>query len=141
MKARAENFSLLLLQVLIGLGAVPAGFILMVDPSGQSLGLDIAYLDSLLFTNYFLPGLALFLFMGIGNLVCAYFTFQDSEYCGMASIILGVLLIMYMFVQIEAIGFQSFLQVVLIGVGVLESVLGKLIMHPVQPENHQKIYF
>ncbi|MBK5270319.1 MAG: hypothetical protein JJE22_04820 [Bacteroidia bacterium] len=61
----AEVYLLCLLHLIIGVTAFAGGGSLMWEPNGSLLGMNQSWLLHSPFTNYFIPGLFLFLFNGI----------------------------------------------------------------------------
>lgn len=59
------------LLVFIAIGAVAAGFSMIVDPTGAGLGMTTDWLESPFFADYLIPGLFLFLVNGLGSLFAA----------------------------------------------------------------------
>ncbi len=62
--AMARN-CLLFLLALLGMGAVFGGGILIVSPSGKLFGMPLSLLDKSPFPNFELPGLLLFVVLGL----------------------------------------------------------------------------
>jgi hypothetical protein len=63
--APVEVYLLCLFHLCIGISAFAGGASLMLAPDGSLLGLKIELLKHSPFANYFIPGLVLFLLMGI----------------------------------------------------------------------------
>ena len=70
------------LTLFTGLNALIAGFLFIIDPSGDKLGLSVAYLQSSPFTSYLIPGLTLFTVIGIGNLITTFVRMSISDTLG-----------------------------------------------------------
>lgn len=71
------------LQLFLGIGAVFGGGILVIDPSGDLLGLPSDIMQIPLFPNYLIPGIILLVCLGIWPLITAWglITMRD---CGWA---------------------------------------------------------
>jgi hypothetical protein len=54
-----------------GISAIYGGGLLMVDPSGGKINLSVQLLKHSPFTDYFIPGLILFIFNGVLSIFCA----------------------------------------------------------------------
>ena len=63
---------LIVLIALLGLGAVYGGGLLVVSPYGDWLGVPISLLDESPFHSFFIPGLILFLVLGVAPLLVAW---------------------------------------------------------------------
>ncbi|MBD3276510.1 MAG: hypothetical protein GF372_14435 [Candidatus Marinimicrobia bacterium] len=116
--------SLGVLQVLIGVGAMFGGFGLMMDPSGVSLGMSVAYLQGTPFQTFFIPGIVLFLMNGLGTLAALYFTFKNHRYASYLAMVFGAGLVLWIVIQVALIGYQSLLQPLYFILGILEIALG-----------------
>lgn len=57
-------FTIILLFIL-GIAALGGGWMLMMDPSGNSLGIPFELLNGTTFKNYLIPGVILFTFNGL----------------------------------------------------------------------------
>jgi hypothetical protein len=61
------------LLVLLGLVALPSGWILMTPAPGEvPMGMPLEWLEGSPFSSYFIPGLLLFGVFGVGSLVAAW---------------------------------------------------------------------
>jgi hypothetical protein len=63
---------LIVLQFLLGLGALGGGGVLMAGPDGSIIHMPLSLLQSSPFANFFLPGLILFTFVGLFPCAVAY---------------------------------------------------------------------
>jgi hypothetical protein len=61
----ASKFLLIIILVILALSAAPAGFSLIIDPSGDGIGLPLSTLKLSPFRNFLIPGLFLFLIFGL----------------------------------------------------------------------------
>jgi hypothetical protein len=67
-----EVYVLVLLLAIEAMGALYGGFNLIMDPSGESLNLPARLLENTFFRNYIIPGLVLFLMLGLFPLILIY---------------------------------------------------------------------
>ncbi len=65
MTSKATRNLLIALLAFLGLGAMGGGAVLIVSPSGKLMGMPLSLLDLSPFRNYFVPGVILFLVIGI----------------------------------------------------------------------------
>lgn len=63
---------LYVLQAFLGIGAIGGGVMLLVDPSGEMMGMPVSVLERSLFDSFMIPGLLLLLIFGILPLVVLY---------------------------------------------------------------------
>lgn len=60
---------LVLLHGLLGIGAIFGGGALILDPSGEMIGMPLDMMKVKLFSNYLIPGIILLVVLGIGPLM------------------------------------------------------------------------
>ena len=111
-------------QILVGLSAVAGGVGMVGDPSGASLGFPIEQLDGTPFSDYLVPGLFLLVILGVGHLAGGIATLMRWRYAGEGALILGLVLMMWIVVQVILIGLTFFLQPLYFLFGLVEAVLG-----------------
>jgi len=56
-----------IIQSIVAIGAIPAGFLLVTQPDGKGLGMAIDFLQNSPFQDFFIPGLFLFIVNGLFN--------------------------------------------------------------------------
>ncbi len=111
-------------QIFIAIGAVPAGYGMLTDPTGEGLGMDTAMLNDSPLGSFFLPGLYLLIINGLGSIAGAILTFAGNRFAGSAGLILGILLCIWIMVQVWWIGLISVLQPLFLLIGIAEVWLG-----------------
>lgn len=109
-----------ILQFLIGIGAVPAGFGLVMDPSGSAVGFDLQWLEGSPFSDFLIPGLVLMTVNGLGHLVGCFASFRGWRRAGELGLALGVFLTLWILLQVYWIGLGSWLQPAYFIIGLLE---------------------
>lgn len=72
MKRSITSYILIFLILFQMISAVPSGFVMIIDPSGGILGLPLEILVDSLFKDFLIPGLFLFIVLGIFPLVTLY---------------------------------------------------------------------
>lgn len=116
--------ALVVLHVLLGVGAIGGGLTMIVDPSGGRMAMPLAVLDGTPFSSFLVPGLILFLVLGIVpalTAVALWFSPAASSFSVMvgsvklplalvASVSVGVALVIWIVVQGAMIGMASPLQ-------------------------------
>lgn len=127
---RAETYpsglqiGLFVLQLLIGLTAAAGGSALVIDPSGESIGLTPELLYGSPFTDYFVPGTVLIFLHGLGTLGGAYLTLIRSDVAGEVAGILGLILMAWILAQVWTLDVLSWMQPVYLFLGGLEFAAG-----------------
>lgn len=112
------------LLVLNGIPALIAGTLLVVEPSGSSLGLTINLLETSPFSNYLIPGIVLFTVNGVFSIITLYALIRKLNLYTLFIILQGILLSGWITFQIMFISDPSWLQLTYGFVGVLLIVSG-----------------
>ncbi len=126
-----KNISYILgvVQLLVAVLAIPSGFLMLLEPDGSGLGLLLEILQDSPFTNFIIPGLFLFTIIGIAQGFAALSSFRQFSYYRTLGFILGILLIMWIMVQIFYIGLTHFLQVIFFFIGIAEVILSVYLLN------------
>ncbi len=114
-------------QVFIAVGALPAGWLYISDPSGASMGNTTAALANSPLSDYLIPGLCLFFIHGTGNLASSVFSFMKKKISPYLGVFFGSAQIIWIAAQVSWIGLISFLQPLLFVIGSMELILGIVI--------------
>ncbi len=125
MKTQQKRVSRVLgaLQIFVALGAIPVGMMFVLNPAGNTIGMDPSMLSTGPFSTFLIPGLVLLLVNGVGSLVGAVATFRGHRYAPELAMGLGLFLVVWIAIQFLIVGF-SWLQVLYAIVGLLELGLG-----------------
>jgi len=65
MKPKTTRNVLLFLLAFLGIGAIGGGGALIISPTGSLLGMPLSMLDKSPFNNFLIPGITLFLLLGV----------------------------------------------------------------------------
>jgi hypothetical protein len=117
-------FSVFLL-LLNAAGALPAGILFMIDPSGVLMGTPIDMLKNSPFTTFLIPGIILFIANGLFSLIALFFLLRKQW--PIFTTLQGVILIGWLAIQVYMIQTISPLHVVMAVVGVLLVVSGSVL--------------
>lgn len=115
-----------ILQVFIGIGAVPADLMMILDPSGSSLGMPLSMLANTPFSNFLIPGIFLLMVNGIGSLLGGLASFRRYRHADKIAIGLGTFLILWIAAQVWWMGLH-WLHIVYVVLGIVELVLGLML--------------
>jgi hypothetical protein len=96
----AAVYGYLLGAGVLGVTALFGGGSLLLDPTGASMEMPVAWLDGTPFTDYSLPGLILFSVLGVGSLVVMVGVHRRWRGAWTASLGLGVALVGWIVVQV-----------------------------------------
>jgi hypothetical protein len=118
-------------QAFNGLSGLLGGFLLINDPAGEDLNMQIEWLQNTPFPDFLIPGIVLLIFIGISNVFGAWLTFSRKKERVRYGLIFGFILMIWIIVQVSWIGYKDFLQPLYLGTGLLQALLafylGKLI--------------
>ena len=112
------------LQAFIGLGALAGGYGLVSDPSGNTLGLPMSFLEGSPFSDFLIPGLFLLVVNGFGSLIGAGFSFTRRRYAQEIAIVLGAILVSWIVIQVIIISSFHWMHVLYFILGVVELGIG-----------------
>ncbi len=111
-----------------GIGALYGGWNLMMHPDGSSIQLTPDWLLHTPFTNYFIPGLVLFIFNGLFSMVAfAALLFKHRLYPWLI-MAQGAILMGWIVIQMLLIQTVYFLHYVMGGTGIALLVAGYLLL-------------
>ena len=124
---------LILLQLLLAVGALAGGGSLLLAPDGHLVGLPLGLLRDSPFSDFLIPGGLLFTFLGLFPLAVAYSLwkrptwrwpevmnpFKRTHWVWAASLEAGVILIVWITVQVLLIRQVAVLHVIYFGWGVV----------------------
>jgi len=112
------------LQVITAIGAIPAGIGYLIDTTGAAMGVSVEMLANSPLSSFLIPGLFLVIIHGLGNIVLAVFSFRKMPVAGISSLGMGIVLCLWIIIQVYWIGLISFLQPLFLIVGIIETIVG-----------------
>ena len=115
------------LQGFIGVSAVVAGAMMLLDPTGALVGLDASWLSTSPFESYLIPGVVLFVVNGLGSLVGAVMTYRGHARAGLAALGLGAFLVAWIVAQLVWLEGASAFQPIYLILGLVEISLGSVL--------------
>ncbi len=87
--------------IITGINALAAGFSMIVNPTGNDLGMSVeTVLQHSPFNSFLIPGLTLFTTIGVMSIVTALFFFKKWKNHDLLIIIQGVILFGWIFFQV-----------------------------------------
>lgn len=111
--------ALLVIVVLTGLSAIPAGIGLLTDPTGSSLGMSPDLLHRGPFDDFTIPGLFLLLVLGVGAALPAWGLGARKPWGATAALGYAIVLLAWISAQAAIIGIVSPLQPVYGSLGLI----------------------
>lgn len=115
------------LQAFVGLSALVSGGLMMASPKGGLMPLPLSMLKGSPFADFFLPGLILFVVIGLGHAAASVMSFRLRRFAGSAGSVVGLSLMIWIFVQVNMIGGGHWLQYLYFAVGTAEVTLPVLL--------------
>jgi len=112
-----------IIQLFVAIGALPAGYSMIVEPDGSGLGMTLDILTNSPFSNFFIPGIFLFTVNGVFNLISAFLSFFKYKYSHLLGLGLGIALLIWVSVQVYSIGLTHILQPIYFAIGTIEIAL------------------
>jgi len=137
MTKKILRYLLIVLIVIIAISGVSGGVSLMVDPSGASIHLNTSLLESTIFHNFLVPGIILFLLLGIFPFIAAFGLmtrkkskflnrfnpYKKKHWAWAYSLYCGIILVLWIDFQVMMIGGGYILQSIYATFGVIVIVL------------------
>jgi len=112
------------LQAFTAIGAIPAGYGLLMDTTGQGVGMSTKLLENSPLDSFLLPGLFLLLVNGLANLAGTWLSFTRNRYAGYIGLVLGILLSLWIIIQVAWVSLSSVLQPLFLLIGLFNTWLG-----------------
>ena len=113
-----------LLLLFNGVGAIYGGYMLIADPSGMKMQLQLSYLQHSPFENYLIPGVVLFTCNGVMSLIPAVFIIFNLPQYPKLIFLQGWILLGWIIIQVMMIKIVYYLHFLLGGVGLALIVSG-----------------
>jgi len=116
------------LETFTALGAIPAGLGYLLDTTGKAMGVTPDLLANSPLNSFLLPGLFLLFVNGFANALGAYLSFTRRNLAGPVGLSLGILLSVWIIIQVSWIGLSSFLQPLFLVIGAADIYLSLKIL-------------
>lgn len=141
MKKAKKFYNVLgIIQVVIAICFIIIGIVIEASTSGFLIK-NLSFISNFSFPFFFIPDHFLLSFYGIGNFIGAFFSFMRFNFTGKLGVFLGIILILWVAIQIAMIGLVSFMQPILIVIGVIEIILGYTIYRKLKKQSHDNYYY
>lgn len=96
-----------LLELFLGIGAIAGGLALMLGPRGEIIPLHVSSLAGSPFDTYLIPGLVLFVVLGIGPFLAAGLAWRRHPLAPLTALATGIALLIWLAVEIAVIGYTN----------------------------------
>lgn len=119
------NKLLMGLHLLIGFGALMGGLAAILNPQSP-MGISPETLNGF-FDNFLIPGLFLFIVIGLGNLLGFYLLKKTFGFANYYSFLMGIILVLWIVIQCLILKEVVFLHVLFFGLGSIQ-VIGNILV-------------
>jgi hypothetical protein len=99
-KEKYLRITAIVLLIILGPGALIGGWLLISDPSGQKIGFAIELLESTPFNNYLVPGVILFITIGLFSISIIITTWLKTKYYHLFIILEGFILVGWLTIEL-----------------------------------------
>jgi uncharacterized BrkB/YihY/UPF0761 family membrane protein len=89
-----------------GLSGLGGGLVLVIDPTGATIGLPLERLEGSPFQDFLVPGLVLLTLLGAGPLLVVVGLRRGHPWSRAAALGIGAMLLVWLAVQILVVGYQ-----------------------------------
>ncbi|MBL4931653.1 hypothetical protein [Clostridium paridis] len=113
---------LLILHLIVGIGAMAGGLEAILNPQSP-MGMPTTTLKNSPFTNFLIPGIILFVVIGLGNIISALVFIFKTKLQGYISGVISFALVIWIIVQCIMLNDIVFLHVLFFSIGVVQAVL------------------
>ncbi len=118
---------LFFLHVFVGIGAMAGGLAAMTNPESP-LGASVEALKNSPFSNFFIPGIILFVVIGLGNVMSAFLFRFKLRFQGYISSVFSWALVIWIIVQCIMLNAVVFLHVLFFAIGFIQAILSMIIL-------------
>ncbi|HWR11552.1 MAG TPA: hypothetical protein VN445_07015 [Rectinemataceae bacterium] len=116
------------IHIFVGIGALGGGLAALGNPAAP-LGMSLDALKNGPFIDFFVPGLFLFLVIGLGNIVTAWVVLKKASYHGLASGVMGSIMVVWIVIQCWIMQSVIFLQALYFFIGAVQGFLALLLLY------------
>jgi hypothetical protein len=113
-----------IIHIIVGIGALFGGMAAILSPSGSAVGISASEaLKNGPFTDFLIPGLFLFVIIGLGNIGALITAKYKNRYQAYISGCLGVILCLWIIIQCYMLFMINALHIIFFIIGALEIFL------------------
>jgi len=116
------------LLMFVAFGALYAGYSFITNRSGVGLGMNTAYLGHSPFSDYFVPGIILFVVNGLFNIIAAIAVIRKIKNYACYIIIQGMLLCGWIIVQVIMVRDIALQHLLFFSIGVILTSIGIILL-------------
>ena len=131
---RSQNRLRILAIVLMAataLNALAAGYSFITDPSGNGIGINTDYIDRSPFVNFLVPGILLFVFNGLLNIISTVAAVRKARIYPLLIFSQGAILTVWIIVQLMMVTSVHLLHFVMSIIGISLLLIGWTLNKPI----------
>jgi hypothetical protein len=113
-----------MLLLVNGISALAAGYAFVTDPTGRKLGITTAYLRHSPFDDFFIPGIILFLIIGLMSVIISVITLLNGAFYPFLISLQGAALLVWILAQMAFLGFLHPMHLIMIAISVILILAG-----------------
>ena len=118
-----------ILSFFVGLGGLAGGLGAILNPYNP-MGISVETLKKGPFTSFLIPGIVLFLVIGIGNIVAGIIIFAKKlHYYEYLSGVMGVIMIGWITIQCIILEDVNYLHIIFFGIGIIQGFLALILLY------------
>lgn len=110
--------SAIVLLLFNGINALAGGTLLMIDPTGALIKMPFHWIQNTFFTNYFVPGLILFVANGLASIAVAYLLIRNWKNAYLLTAAQGGIITGWIVIQIYLLKVIFWLHFLIGGIGI-----------------------
>lgn len=124
----AQYATAIILLLIIGIGALAAGYSFMVEPSGEGVGISTNYLrQTAPFKNYLIPGMVLFTVNGVLSILVAVLALKRTRHYSLLILIQGCIYVGWIAIQLTMVTTFHPLHAIVASIGIVLIAIGFLL--------------
>jgi hypothetical protein len=118
----------IVLLLIIGIGALAAGYSFMVGPSGDGVGISTDYLrETAPFKNYLIPGIVLFSVNGVLSTLVAGLALKRTRLYSLLILIQGCIYVGWIAIQLTMVKIFHPLHAIVASIGIVLMAIGSVL--------------
>ncbi|MDF2700754.1 MAG: hypothetical protein K0Q49_2317 [Haloplasmataceae bacterium] len=120
---------LVIFHAFVGIGALFGGLGVIIDPSGKGMGISTDVLVNAPFDDFLIPGIILFSFVGVCNILTAVTAYKKVKIQAYLSGVMSVVLVFWIVIQCYMLWAINILHVVYFLLGLVGITLACLLAY------------
>jgi len=114
----------IILLFVTGFFALAGGWGFISNPSGEKMQIPVEWLENTPFNNYLIPGLILFIVLGLGSISTAIASIRRTPHYSKSIIAMGIIIVGWIIIQVLMLQMLHWMHYVTGGTGWAILILG-----------------